>query len=249
MANLKEKCEYYRSQTDYKVCKNKYILVMLDGRSFSKFVKNTFQLPFDDTFIRLMNDTAAYVAKSVQGVRFAYTQSDEVSLLITAFGENEELFFGGRLVKMLSIIPGLATAYFNKHLPEDFPLVQFDAKVWEVPTQNDAFAWFLYRQNDCVRNSKLQHAQYYFSHSALKGLHSDQQVEKVLIEKGVDWNTAYSDGKKYGRIILKESEMFEGSHGSYERTVWRAYDARPFMENKETILSLIPNNGNEGTSI
>lgn len=246
---LKEKCEYYRSKTDYTVSKENYILVMLDGRSFSKIIKKNFELPFDDTFIDLMNRTAAYVCKNVQGVKFAYTQSDEISLLITAFGEREDLFFGGRLVKMLSIIPGLATAYFNKNLPKDLPLIQFDAKVWEVPTQNDAFAWFLYRQNDCIRNSKLQHAQYYFSHNALKGLGQDEQVEKVLKEKGVDWNTAYDNGKKYGRLILKKEERHEGEQGEYYRTVWEAKPAVPFMEIKEEMLNLIPEkNGNGETN-
>lgn len=237
---LKERCEEYRSKTDYRVSKENYILVMLDGRSFSRVIKNNFELPFDDTFIGLMNDTAAYVAKNVQGVKFAYTQSDEISLLITAFGEREDLFFSGRLVKMLSIIPGLATAYFNKHLPADFPLVEFDAKVWEVPTQNDAFAWFLYRQNDCIRNSKLQHAQHYFSHNALKGLGQDEQVEKVLKEKGVNWNTAYDDGKKYGRLILKGEELHEGPQGEYYRTVWKVKNASPLMTIKDEMLALIP---------
>lgn len=33
---LEEKCNYYRSLTDYKLLPNGYIVVMLDGRSFSK---------------------------------------------------------------------------------------------------------------------------------------------------------------------------------------------------------------------
>ena len=37
--SLKDKCEYYRSMTDYKVMPNCSIIIMLDGHCFSKKVK------------------------------------------------------------------------------------------------------------------------------------------------------------------------------------------------------------------
>lgn len=44
--NLKDKCLYYRSLTDYKLLPKTYAIVMLDGRSFSKKIKNKFNIPF-----------------------------------------------------------------------------------------------------------------------------------------------------------------------------------------------------------
>ena len=77
---------------------------MLDGRSFSKMVKNKFELPFDDNFIDMMNETAKYICKKIQGALFAYVQSDEISILLSDKGDT---FFGGRLNKMQSIIASI----------------------------------------------------------------------------------------------------------------------------------------------
>ena len=83
--SLKEKCEYFRSLSDYKLVPNSYVIIMLDGRSFSKMIKNKYKKPFDETFIDMMNETAKYLLQNVQGVKFAYVQSDEISILVTDF--------------------------------------------------------------------------------------------------------------------------------------------------------------------
>ena len=83
--NLEDKCLYYRSLSDYKLLPNSYVLVMLDGRSFSNLIKNKFEKPFDKDFIDMMNQTAQYVCENVEGAKFAYVQSDEISLVITRF--------------------------------------------------------------------------------------------------------------------------------------------------------------------
>lgn len=199
--NLKEKCYYYRDLTDYKLMPNSYVICMVDGRAFSHYIKKKFQLPFDDEFINMMNESAKYVCENVSGCRFAYTQSDEVSFLITDFHKENECivkeasFFGYRLCKMQSIIASLMTAKFNqlisikalehskinayKRTPEeilnDVGLVQFDCKCWTVPNANDVYAWFLFRQLDCIRNSKQAVAQSVCSHKMLEG--------KILMNK------------------------------------------------------------------
>ena len=81
--SLKEKCEYFRSLTDYRLTPNSYVIVFLDGRSFSKMIKNKYKKPFDETFIDMMNETAKYLLQNVQGAKFAYVQSDEISILVT----------------------------------------------------------------------------------------------------------------------------------------------------------------------
>lgn len=215
---LKDRMLYYRSLTDYKVMPNCYTLVMLDGRSFSKMVKKKFELPFDDNFIDMMNETAKYICKKIQGALFAYVQSDEISILLSDKGDT---FFGGRLNKMQSIIASMAASKFNQlmmlynlengvklndpmKIVESTNLVDFDCKVWNVPTFNDAIAWFIYRQLDCIRNSKQQAAQTYLSFAQLLNQNTDKQITLLKVNKGIDWETEYDDGKKYGRFIYKE---------------------------------------------
>lgn len=215
---LKDRMLYYRSLTDYKVMPNCYTLVMLDGRSFSKMVKKKFELPFDDNFIDMMNETAKYICKKIQGALFAYVQSDEISILLSDKGDT---FFGCRLNKMQSIIASMAASKFNQlmmlynlkngiepndpmKIVESTNLVDFDCKVWNVPTFNDAIAWFIYRQIDCIRNSKQQAAQTYLSFEQLLNQDTDKQITLLKVNKGIDWETEYDDGKKYGRFIYKE---------------------------------------------
>ena len=63
--NLKDRMEYMKDLADYKLTPNSYVIAHIDGRAFSKLVKNRFKLPFDEDFIDMMNQTAAYVCKNV----------------------------------------------------------------------------------------------------------------------------------------------------------------------------------------
>ena len=243
-ASLEEKCRYYQFLSDYKLREKSFILAHIDGRSFSRLVKNRFKQPFDDDFIGMMNETAKFLCENVTGTKFAYVQSDEITLVITDFNEEGDFgehFFGGRLCKMQSIIASLATSQFNRlfatyaFLKDDtnrpatevigeVPLAQFDCKCWNVNDGNDAFAWVLYRQIDCVRNSKQQAAQTYFSHNQLLGKDTDEQVEMLKNEKGVDWNN-YDNGKKYGRFVFRREFLMsrvnqDGTTDDFSRKKW-----------------------------
>lgn len=267
--SLKEKCEYYRSLNDTRLLPNTYVMVVLDGRAFSKGIKKRFKKPFDEDFIRMMNETAKYVCANVQGCKLAYTQSDEISLVITDFEDiNSDSFFGFRNCKMHSIIASLATAKFNQlmmeylfdksvkyssefHIEEikgiinTANLYQFDCKVWSLPSWNEVFAWFNYRQIDCIRNSKQQAAQTYIPHKELVGKDTDEQIRLLQEKKDINWHTDFNDGMKYGRFIYKEKEHFVSEkYGEYDRSVWKSHYAFPLMEEggKEQFkeLNIIP---------
>ena len=254
---LKDKCYFYQKRRNYSVDTDKYVIAHIDGRSFSKMIKNKFEKPFDEQFVYLMNETACYLASNVQGVQFAYVQSDEISLIIKKTEPDGDIFFGGRLCKMQSIIASLATAKFNQLMTvynitknnyfftkEDTadtiydivdavdvitnsPLYQFDCKVWDVDNANDVMAWLLFRNIDCIRNSKQQTAQTYLSHKELVGLHTDEQIALLNERHGTDWNR-YKDGLKYGRFVYRESAMFQkeinGKIVEFERNAFTAHN-------------------------
>ena len=221
---LKERMKALQAERDYRLDKDSYILCHIDGRAFSKMIKKRFILPFDDEFMRMMDDTAAYVCENVQGAKLAYVQSDEISIVITNFKyEVGELlqgssFFDYRLCKLQSIIASLATAKFNQLYTlrmlsvdsdkpftqqiNEMPLTQFDCKCWDVKTYEDMFAWFKFRQNDCIRNSKQQFAQAYCSHRDLLNKNSDEQILYCKLKTGNDWN-ALSGQYKYGRLVYR----------------------------------------------
>lgn len=261
--NLEDKCQYYRSLTDYRILPNSNILVMLDGKNFSTLIKNNFKKPFDDTFIDMMNRTAQFLCNNVQGVKFAYTQSDEISLLITDYDTPDtDTPFGGRICKLQSLLASLATSEFNrwftiKNLDKCYDnvnvgefiskmkMAQFDCKVWTVPSLNDAYALFLYRQIDCIRNSKQQAAQTYLSHNVLMGNDTDQQIEMLKEKNGIDWNQ-YKEEWKYGRFVYKFPEHFsktlpDGTNVEFERNKFKVVPAFLLNENKEQFFEIINN--------
>ena len=248
---LKDKCEYYRSLTDYRLLPNGYVLVMIDGKNFSSLIKNKFEKPFDNWFISVMNSTCEHLLKNIQGCVGGFVQSDEISLLIKDTPETC-LPFDGRMCKLLSIIPAFATSHFTKEIIKHFIFTHpnnlqkgieiktyftpdfidklisdmkdyvFDCKVWNVPstTPNEAFSWFLYRQIDCVRNSKQQFCQTYLPHKKLMKKNTDEQVQLCIEETGHDWNEI-SDDKKYGRFFFKDSITKVNDNGEeYKRHIW-----------------------------
>lgn len=265
---LKEKSEYFRGLTDYRITPNSYVIAMLDGHCFSQLVKKHYNLPYDKNFMYYMDETAKYLLQNIQGAKLAYVQSDEISILITDFDTPEtDSCFGFRLCKMQSLFASMAAGKFNQLVAidllkkndgkfDDIPFgdisdvvsdmkpAAFDCKVWTVPSYNEAYGWFLYRQHDCTRNSKQQAAQTYLSHKSLLRLSADEQIEKLKNEKGIDWND-YTNGEKYGRIIYKvethlSTEDVDGTIIHYTRNIWTAIGSEPFDNEDNIIRTLIP---------
>lgn len=265
---LKERMKSIQAIRDYKLNKDSYILCHIDGRAFSKMIKKRFKLPFDDDFMQMMDETAAYVCSNVQGAKLAYVQSDEISIVITSFKYdidelfNSSPFFDYRLCKLQSIIASLATAKFNqlytlRTINEDsnksirqqineIPLIQFDCKCWDVNTYEDMFAWFKFRQNDCIRNSKNQFAQAYCSHKDLLNKNSDEQIAYCKLTTGNDWNSL--NGKyKYGRLVYRTTyptQSINPKTGESINVIRSQYSSwvvdKPFTIDEFKSLELVP---------
>jgi len=218
-------------------------MVMIDGKNFSKLVKNKFNKPFDDWFISTMDKTAVHLCKEVQNCVCAFVQSDEISLIIKDNTLTSSPF-DGRLCKLQSVIPSIATAFFNKELIKrnliagmnidditNMPDYCFDCKAWTVPSINDAMSWILYRQIDCIRNSKQQFAQTYMPHKSLLNKDTDTQVALCLETTGNDWN-AIENNKKYGRLFYKlPVKKYTPDSIEYIRYEWTAQSEQLTDEN------------------
>ena len=215
---LEEKMLALRSKTDYRLSRNSYVMMMFDGKNFSKKVRERFKKPFDERFVEVMNKTAEMLCHEIQGAKFAYVQSDEISLFLTDVDcDGTGSFFDYRLSKMLSVGASIATSVFNREIMrmrfdksslldlgtfDEEPLYQFDAKAWELPDPKSVFCWILFRNNDCIRNSREQAAQTYFKHQELDKKRTDEQIRMLLEQKCIDCNS-YDNGVKFGRLVLE----------------------------------------------
>lgn len=238
-----------RSRSATKLDGTKPILLMLDGRSFSNFTKR-FANPFDDVFIKLMNDTAISLCREIGRAKFAYVQSDEISIYIEPSDpEVSTPWFDGRIQKICSVAASIASSVFTRlylnHVYENDLVnfknifnsklaISFDCKAWNVPDLESVADWFIYRNKDCVRNSKQQFSQSFFKHKDLMGKNCEEQIKMVLDKFGKDW-TALPNKYKNGRLVHKKSIDASNDYGDiYTRTFWEA-DPIPegFMVNEK----------------
>lgn len=179
-----------------------YTVIRVDGRAFHSYLRGAAK-PFDDDFMADMDAVAEALCAEVAGAVFAYTQSDEISLLVTDFGsEQTEPWFGGVMAKQLSISASLATAVLNARRPGRRAL--FDSRVFTLSDPVEVANYFLWRQRDAVRNSISMAAQAHFSHRRLNGVSTGGMQEMLWSEAGVNWND-YPDGCKRGRVTVRRT--------------------------------------------
>lgn len=106
--------EFYENRSRIYLSRNSYVMIRVDGKSFSKYTKNM-EKPFDENFHQDMNYVAKYLCENIQGAKLSYVQSDEISILITDFDTiKTDAWFDYNLQKMCSISASLATAKFNE---------------------------------------------------------------------------------------------------------------------------------------
>jgi tRNA(His) 5'-end guanylyltransferase len=67
-------------------------------------------------------------------------------------------------------------------------IANFDCRIYQAPSLHDACLQLLWRENDATKNSVAMLAQSLFSHKDLQGLHGGQMQDKMMLEKGVNWN-------------------------------------------------------------
>ena len=82
--DLDKRMRVYEESSDVSVVPGLFIVVRLDGRSFTKLTRETkkYDAPFDGEFHEAMVSTAEYCMKSGFRTIIGYTHSDEISILL-----------------------------------------------------------------------------------------------------------------------------------------------------------------------
>jgi tRNA(His) 5'-end guanylyltransferase len=146
----------------------------------------------------------------VQTCQLAYTQSDEISLLLRDWDNLEtQQWFGGNVQKMTSVSASIATAMFNNvygkdiKQPESFQdLALFDARVYNLPKE-EVTNYFIWRQQDATRNSIQMLGHYHFSQKEMHGKNNNQVQDMLMLQKGVNWNDL-ATWMKRGSCVIQD---------------------------------------------
>lgn len=91
-------------------------IIRVDGKAFHTFTKDM-EAPFDERFRNAMQQTMLKMCQNIQGCVFGYTQSDEISLVLTDYETiTTDAWYDYNVQKMTSIAASMATLYFAEAL-------------------------------------------------------------------------------------------------------------------------------------
>jgi len=205
---LEERMKRYEAVTDIKLMRRTPVMLRFDGCHFHTFTKGLAK-PFDHIFRKSMRETMRDLCKEIQGAVFGYTQSDEINLVLIDYKKlNSAAWFDYRLSKVCSVGAAMATRFFNEHFmfnveelkmkgkltaeeyemySNHFNKADFDCRAFNIPKE-EVCNCLIWRQKDAERNSIRSLAQNLYSHKELEGIKNPDLQNKMLVEKGQNWN-------------------------------------------------------------
>lgn len=105
---------FYEQIPKTKLMRRCPVAIRIDGRAFHTFTRG-FQKPFDEVLIKSMQETMKYLCENIQGCVLAYTQSDEITLILVDYKKlTSSAWFDYKVQKICSIAASMATMAFNK---------------------------------------------------------------------------------------------------------------------------------------
>ena len=177
--------------------------------------------PFDEDFSNAMIQTLIHLVKHT-GASIGYTQSDELSLVWCQGSYKSEVWFDGRVAKITSQLAAQATLAFYREVVKTMPpefaerLPTFDARIWNVPTKDEAVNALIWRELDATKNSVSMAAHHYFSHKLLQGKNTSTKRDLLLSEKGIRWED-YPTHFKRGTFVQRVKKLTKFSADEIER--------------------------------
>jgi len=216
------------------------VIIRIDGAHFHTVTRGC-ERPFDKAFRDAMNCTMLDLCRNIMGAKLGYTQSDEITILVTDDDTIEtDAWFGKNLQKIVSVSAAMATFYFNREVEkavESYAASEglrralvcgrqaiFDARAFTIPREEvlNVFEW---RQQDCVRNSIQSVGQTYFSHKELDHKSCNDIQNMLFTQEGINWND-YPVALKRGVCAKQEPTLI--NEDTY-RMKWALHENIPIF--------------------
>ena len=207
------------------------VIIRLDGKAFHTFTKGM-KKPYDEIFHNTMNATMKYLCENIQGCKLGYTQSDEITLLLTDYDTlDTDAWFDNNVQKICSVSASMATMKFNQVLRNQvsdwmdenaeytgvdiqLPLearaytravstgAMFDSRCFNIP-EDEVTNCFVWRQQDATHNAIQMLGQCNFPHKELQGKSCNDIQDMLMLEKGINFNDMPTEFKR-GVCCVKE---------------------------------------------
>ena len=236
-SDLAERMKGYEKRNRYYLQRRMPVSLRLDMRAGHSFTRG-FERPFDEVFIKSMQDTAKYLCKNIQNCKLSYQQSDEITLLLVDYDKlNTDCFFDYRVDKLCSIAASMATMAFNKYFYDNvfvynatatvdlsdkkYPFKEvyskavdkgamFDARCFNIPKE-EVTNLVYWRQLDASRNSIQMVGQANFSHKELQNKSCNDIQDMLMTQKGINLNDLPTYQKRGSCCIKIEENITENN--------------------------------------
>lgn len=239
--SLGDRMKMHEDRTRFYLPRRTYTIIRLDGKSFHTFTRGC-KKPFDRSLMDCMQAATLKLCEEIQNVKIGYTQSDEITLVLTDFDERGTCqWFDGNLQKMVSVSASIATAEFNlrwsRKATEAFyetlsdvvydrsgiveeilnfqsglKSAHFDSRAYTVSDPWEALNSVQWRQMDASKNSIQMVAKSLYSHKELQNKNTSQ-LQEMIHQKGQNWNDYPIDCKRGAFVVRGECGWFVDCEG------------------------------------
>jgi tRNA(His) 5'-end guanylyltransferase len=144
---------------------------------------------------------------------------------------NTQAWFGNELQKIVSISSGIASTEFSLMFNKTGI---FDSRVFVMP-EHEVCNYFIWREQDCVRNSIQMLAQSLYSQKELHKKNT-KDMQEMCFQKGKNWNDLPTYQRR-GRCIVNVEDLIDfPGIGTIPRTCWKVDNEIPiFTQDRDYI--------------
>lgn len=264
--DLGNRMKEYEAVPKIKLMKRTPVAIRIDGKAFHTFTKGLYK-PFDDILVKAMQETMRYLCKNIQGCVFGYTQSDEITLILTDYATFEtSAWFDYEVQKICSIVASMATMAFNKFFTKNVnAYLDYYYDTWNVTVEDQTYVDILnkaiekgaifdarcfniskeevtnlvyWRQLDAMRNSIQSVGQAHFSHKELQGKTCEMIKEMLRTREGLRPWEEYPIHLQRGTACCKIEVVYMDNS---PHTIWYIDENMPILkgEGREYLERLI----------
>jgi tRNA(His) guanylyltransferase len=232
--SLGDRMKGYEHVTRTSLTRRMPAIIRVDGKAFHTLTSGMAR-PFDANFTACMWAAAVRLCEEIQGAQIAFTQSDEINVLLVDYQTlDTQPWFDAGVQKMCSVSASVATQAFGETFRARFPASMarplFDSRVFNLPRE-EVVNYFVWRQQDATRNSIQMVGQAHFSQKQLHGLSCDLIQEKLFQEKGVNWNDTPVCFKR-GACAVRQTFEVDGA----ERSHWTIREQPPIFTQDRSFI-------------
>lgn len=233
---LGERMKKYEVVSKTSLMQKTPVIIRVDGKAFHTYTRR-FNKPLDTHLADAMQAAMLYLCETIQGCVFGYTQSDEISLVLTDYKSYESCgWFDYEIQKLCSVCASMTTMKFNQFIQKteghaNDGTALFDARAFNLLV-DEVCNYLIWRQQDCERNALGSFARAFYSHKQLEGKKHPDLVA-MLQEKDISWENMSHD---YKRGVIAYKVYSEGQ----EHPEWTLDKNTPvFSTNKEFIQEIL----------